>query len=167
MTQQDLLGLEPLPSLNPAGQRASFHPATRKRSGLALSQLQKSPSQLPSCPCAPPSHAPRQETRHRVGGVHLYHVVWMMFCKSLSLSAPVSSLWGIQGPVWPDRGSDPLFMSCHQFAGLSPGQSLVFSRLSSLLLSGLPGFHSKNVAKQTGSGQANEGDSRPKPLTRT
>lgn len=87
----------------------------------------------------------------------------MTLCKSLSLSAPLSSLWGIQGPVWPDGGSGPLFMSCHQFAGLSPGQSLVSSRLSSPLLngqlSGLPGFHSKNVAKQTGSGQVNEGDS--------
>lgn len=29
---------------------------------------------------------------------------------------------------------------------------------------GLPGFHSKNLAKQTGSGQATEGDSRPKAL---
>lgn len=78
----------------------------------------------------------------------------------------MAAVCGIQGP-----GSGPPFMSCHQFAGLSPGHSLASSRLSSPLLngqlSGLPGFHSKNLAKQTGSGQATEGDSRPKALPRS
>lgn len=110
-------------------------------------------------------------TQAQGGGAHLYHIVCMTFCKSLCLSAPMAAVCGIQGPVWPDGGSGPPFMSCHQFAGLSPGHSLASSRLSfpplNGQLSGLPGFHSKNLAKQTGSGQATEGDSRPKALPRS
>lgn len=82
-------------------------------------------------------------TQAQGGGAHLYHIVCMTFCKSLCLSAPMAAVCGIQGPVWPDGGSSPPFMSCHQFAGLSPGHSLASSRLSSPLLngqlSGLPG----------------------------
>lgn len=154
-TQQDLLELDSVPLASPVPQscraKGLFHPGIRKNWGLALSQLQ---NRIPlSSSALHVSTHPMLLVRGpgRQWGVPTFTMyslddLWQV---TFLLSSNISSL-GHPGP-----SLQPTGQICHQFAGLSPSQTLVPSGLSSLLsgqLSGFPGFHSKNLAKQTGFG---------------